>query len=209
MISITSEKILDHSLSLLATFGQDSSLLQNATSEKLCLNHLKIRSRIISFRFIRLLERQNKLLRNYTQNIDTLEQQADIERVIQCHGSFATATCLRCQHRVPSNEIEKDIMEQRIPLCPKCSNASKGEEEEASTSSAAGLSAQPIMKPEIVFFGEGMPDEFHQAMVLDKEECDLIIVIGSSLKVRPVALIPCMLISFLFQGNLKLILTFP
>lgn len=80
-------------------------------------------------------------------------------------------------------------MEQSIPLCPKCSDCSKPGEE-ASTSTAA-LSAQPIMKPDIVFFGEGMPDEFHRAMALDKEECDLIIVIGSSLKVRPVALIPC------------------
>lgn len=137
-----------------------------------------------------MLEKQNKLLRNYTQNIDTLEQQADIERVIQCHGSFATATCLRCQHRVPSKEIEKEIMEQRIPLCPKCSDVSRNDQE-ASTSSMEVLSAQPIMKPDIVFFGEGMPDEFHRAMALDKEECDLIIVIGSSLKVRPVALIPC------------------
>ena len=41
----------------------------------------------VSFnRFIRMLERQGKLLRNYTQNIDTLEQQAGIENVIQCHG---------------------------------------------------------------------------------------------------------------------------
>lgn len=143
-------------------------------------------------RFIRLLEKQNKLLRNYTQNIDTLEQQAGIDRVIQCHGSFATATCLRCQYRVPSKEIEKEIMEQRIPLCPKCSELSK-DEQEASTSSTVALSSQPIMKPDIVFFGEGMPDEFHRAMAFDKEECDLIIVIGSSLKVRPVALIPCKL----------------
>jgi len=49
------------------------------------------------------------------------------------------------------------------------------------------------MKPDIVFFGEGMPDEFHRSMAMDKEACDLIIVIGSSLKVRPVALIPCKL----------------
>lgn len=150
------------------------------------------------FRFIRLLEKQNKLLRNYTQNIDTLEQQAQIEKVIQCHGSFATATCLRCKYRVPSNEIETDIMEQRIPLCPKCSEMQS--EEAAAAAVAAGtssstLSAQAIMKPDIVFFGEGMPDEFHRAMAMDKEECDLIIVIGSSLKVRPVALIPC---KFLF-----------
>lgn len=47
-----------------------------------------------------------------------------------------------------------------------------------------------VMKPDIVFFGEGLPDSFHSAMAQDKNQCDLLIVIGSSLKVRPVALIP-------------------
>lgn len=46
------------------------------------------------------------------------------------------------------------------------------------------------MKPDIVFFGESLPEEFHHQMDLDKDDCDLLIVIGSSLKVRPVALIP-------------------
>lgn len=46
------------------------------------------------------------------------------------------------------------------------------------------------MKPDIVFFGEGLSDEFHTRIGADKDECDLLIVIGSSLKVRPVALIP-------------------
>ncbi|KTF88518.1 hypothetical protein cypCar_00038928 [Cyprinus carpio] len=47
-----------------------------------------------------------------------------------------------------------------------------------------------IMKPDIVFFGENLPEFFHRAMKQDKDEVDLLIVIGSSLKVRPVALIP-------------------
>lgn len=47
-----------------------------------------------------------------------------------------------------------------------------------------------IMKPDIVFFGENLPEMFHRAMKQDKDEVDLLIVIGSSLKVRPVALIP-------------------
>lgn len=46
------------------------------------------------------------------------------------------------------------------------------------------------MKPDIVFFHESLPDDFHNAMAEDKDECDLLIVIGSSLKVKPVALIP-------------------
>lgn len=50
------------------------------------------------------------------------------------------------------------------------------------------------MKPDIVFFGENLPEMFHRAMKQDKDEVDLLIVIGSSLKVRPVALIPSMFI---------------
>ena len=53
------------------------------------------------------------------------------------------------------------------------------------------------MKPEIVFFGENLPEQFHRAMKYDKDEVDLLIVIGSSLKVRPVALIPSKLVMIL------------
>ncbi len=41
-----------------------------------------------SHKFIRLIEKHRKLLRNFTQNIDTLEQVAGIEKVIQCHGKL-------------------------------------------------------------------------------------------------------------------------
>lgn len=63
---------------------------------------------------------------------------------------------------------------QVVPRCPRC----PADEPLA------------IMKPEIVFFGENLPEQFHRAMKYDKDEVDLLIVIGSSLKVRPVALIP-------------------
>lgn len=39
-------------------------------------------------KFIKLIEQHGKLLRNYTQNIDTLEQVAGIKNIIQCHGNF-------------------------------------------------------------------------------------------------------------------------
>lgn len=63
---------------------------------------------------------------------------------------------------------------QVIPKCPKCPSDC----------------ATAIMKPDIVFFGENLPEHFHYQMAEDKEQCDLLIVIGSSMKVRPVALIP-------------------
>lgn len=72
-------------------------------------------------------------------------------------------------------ETDLRVPPQRIPLCPEC---------------PPGEDAMAVMKPDIVFFGEGLSPEFHQAMARDKAECDLLIVMGSSLKVRPVALIP-------------------
>eukprot|EP00106_Octopus_bimaculoides_P020205 XP_014787647.1 PREDICTED: NAD-dependent protein deacetylase sirtuin-1-like [Octopus bimaculoides] len=125
-------------------------------------------------KFIKLIEDHNRLLHNYTQNIDTLEQQAGIKKVIQCHGSFATATCMNCSSKVSAASIREDIFNQVIPRCQVCP---------LECTSA-------IMKPDIVFFGENLPEHFHHQMAEDKEQCDLLIVIGSSMKVRPVALIP-------------------
>ncbi|KAJ4443964.1 hypothetical protein ANN_05753 [Periplaneta americana] len=143
-------------------------------------------------RFIKTLEKHKKLLRNYSQNIDTLEQVAGIQNVIECHGSFATASCTRCKHKVTADEIREDIFAQRIPLCPRCPQVAlpplTGAENKYE--SYKDLVSQGIMKPDIVFFGEGLPEIFHESMAKDKDECDLLIVIGSSLKVRPVALIP-------------------
>ncbi|XP_018429020.1 PREDICTED: NAD-dependent protein deacetylase sirtuin-1 [Nanorana parkeri] len=125
-------------------------------------------------KFIAMLDKEGKLLRNYTQNIDTLEQEAGIQRIIQCHGSFAMASCLICKHKVDCEAVREDIFNQVVPRCPRCP-----QEEPLA-----------IMKPDIVFFGENLPEQFHRAMKYDKDEVDLLIVIGSSLKVRPVALIP-------------------
>ncbi|XP_067209786.1 NAD-dependent protein deacetylase sirtuin-1 isoform X2 [Linepithema humile] len=142
-------------------------------------------------RFIKMLDKQKKLLRNYSQNIDTLEQVAGIENVIECHGSFATASCTRCKYQVRADDIREDIFAQRIPTCPKCRvNTLPSLSEINCSENYRDLVSQGIMKPDIVFFGEGLPDAFHDAMAKDKDDCDLLIVIGSSLKVRPVALIP-------------------
>lgn len=158
----------------------------------------------ICHKFIKQIERNGKLLRNYTQNIDTLEQSVGIERVITCHGSFKTATCMNCKHRVSCEEIRDDIFAQRIPICDQCgsrnvqSDNEQSEEKssrsitetESDESSEPSMKPMSVMKPDIVFFGEGLPAEFHDSMSIDKNECDLLIVIGSSLKVNPVALIP-------------------
>lgn len=155
----------------------------------------------LSHMFIKKLEQHGKLLRNYTQNIDTLEMTAQISNVIQCHGSFATATCTNCKFKVDAEFIREKIFKQEIPYCDKCKPDASSPEEQASSdeqmsaTSDCGFKREfpGILKPDIVFFGEGLPDLYHRSINEDKAKCDLLIVIGSSLKVKPVANIPHLL----------------
>lgn len=141
--------------------------------------------------FLKLLEDKGKLLRIYSQvrlhycyqpmnaetnsmdilqNIDMLEHAAGIshERSVLCHGSFATATCLSCKTTYPNDAIREDVAKQQVPMCKVC-NEPDG-----------------IVKPDIVFFGESLPRRFHDAIKSDEGEADLVLVMGSSLKVNPV-----------------------
>ncbi|KDR68003.1 hypothetical protein GALMADRAFT_79039, partial [Galerina marginata CBS 339.88] len=154
-------------------------------------------------RFIKAVEDRGKLLRNYTQNIDTLETLAGVKTVLQCHGSFATASCLQCRQRVPGSNIEADIMSHRVPLCKVCNTAAstpikskrkkskkkaKGEwDSDVEDESDAPEYPPGIMKPDITFFGEKLSDDFDRSLAEDRWKVDLLLVIGTSLKVSPVA----------------------
>lgn len=136
--------------------------------------------------FIRLLQDKNKLLRNYTQNIDNLESYAGIdpEKLIQCHGSFAHATCVTCKYKVKGDKIFDSIRQKEIAYCPKCKAMRKKllNNEDAFVPESYG-----VMKPDITFFGEPLPSRFHDMIAKDLFDCDLLISIGTSLKVAPVA----------------------
>ncbi|KAJ3434060.1 nad-dependent protein deacetylase sirtuin-2 [Anaeramoeba flamelloides] len=116
--------------------------------------------------FFRLLQDNNVLKRVYTQNIDTLERRAGVlpHKLVEAHGSFATATCLNCSEEYDAEDIKKVVMKGKIPYCKYCK---KG-----------------IIKPDITFFGEGLPEKFwwHES---DFPKADLLIVIGTSLSVLP------------------------
>ncbi len=100
--------------------------------------------------------------------------------------------------------IREKIFKQEIPYCEKCqlnninhlsdshqvicSNSNDCDELEVKNTHMSRSSG--ILKPDIVFFGEGLPEHYHKSINEDKSKCDLLIVIGSSLKVKPVANIP-------------------
>ncbi|KDQ50714.1 hypothetical protein JAAARDRAFT_41808 [Jaapia argillacea MUCL 33604] len=151
-------------------------------------------------RFIKLIEDKNKLLRNYTQNIDTLETLAGVRNVLQCHGSFATASCLHCHQRVPGTDIEDDILQHRVPLCKKCNAAAaKPKKKKKRKPTASGWRSDEsdesdgpafppgIMKPDITFFHEKLTDDFDHSLLEDRDKVDLLIIMGTSLQVSPVS----------------------
>lgn len=165
-------------------------------------------------KFIYLLQQKGKLLTNYSQNIDNIEAVAGIlpEKLIQCHGSFATATCVdpSCGHSVPGETIFPDIKAGRIPRCDACTSrlrstlkpgvmkrkrSRNGQEKKkrrndysSDDDSDYDIQEAGVMKPDITFFGEALPDTFSQRLTgHDKDRVDLVIVIGTSLKVAPVS----------------------
>lgn len=150
--------------------------------------------------FIKLLQDKGKLLRNYTQNIDNLEYFAGIktEKLVQCHGSFATATCQTCGFQTKGENLFDDIRNSRIAKCPKCAagqvsttKSKKHSRDDDSDDESFGGRNSPIfgvMKPDITFFGEALPDKFEQTLIGgDADICDLLLCIGTSLKVSPVS----------------------
>eukprot|EP01088_Endostelium_zonatum_P009220 TRINITY_DN22424_c0_g1_i1.p1 TRINITY_DN22424_c0_g1~~TRINITY_DN22424_c0_g1_i1.p1 ORF type:complete len:362 (-),score=91.56 TRINITY_DN22424_c0_g1_i1:109-1194(-) len=117
--------------------------------------------------FIKLLEQKSVLLRNYTQNIDTLEAVAGVspDKVIEAHGSFATTKCIECAKAYSLEHCKKIIFDDDIPRCDCEDNG--------------------LIKPNIVFFGESLPSRFFDSLSVDFPLCDLLIVIGTSLQVQP------------------------
>eukprot|EP00794_Sanderia_malayensis_P019945 gene19945-21898_t len=118
--------------------------------------------------FIKLLADKNMLLRSFTQNIDGLEIVAGVspDLVVAAHGTFHSAHCVNCKKEY-SEEWEKErIFRDETPKCEDCSG---------------------IVKPDIVFFGESLPERFFKLSQSDFPKCDLLIVMGTSLVVQPFA----------------------
>jgi NAD-dependent deacetylase sirtuin 2 len=129
-------------------------------------------------RFVQLLHEKGLLLRCWTQNIDGLEREAGIpaKKLVEAHGTFATAHCVKCGAEYSAGQMRRDILSARagiptsLPHCSKCGDG--------------------IPKPDIVFFGEDLPVRFAKLRQKDLKRCDLLVVAGTSLLVQPFASLP-------------------
>jgi NAD-dependent histone deacetylase SIR2 len=98
--------------------------------------------------FFLLLQRHGILRRVFSQNIDTLETIAGLpaSKIVEAHGSFATAHCIDCKKSASKEYVLK-------------SGVRKGEVVRCGEEGCDGL-----VKPDIVFFGEGLPERFFQSL---------------------------------------------
>ena len=126
----------------------------------------------ISHSFIRLLSDKGLLLMLFTQNIDCLEREAGVPnpKIVEAHGSFAHQHCIECKTSYPDDLMRDAVRNGDIPHCitPQCNG---------------------LIKPDIVFFGEQLPEEFFRHRSLPAS-ADLCIVMGTSLTVQPFASLP-------------------
>ncbi|EPE07513.1 sir2 family protein [Ophiostoma piceae UAMH 11346] len=135
----------------------------------------------VSHVFLALLARKGLLKMLFTQNIDCLERATGIpaDLIVEAHGSFATQRCIECRMVFPDKEMREHVERASVPICPNPECVS------LETRGKPGL-----VKPDIVFFGESLPDRFHELRHAAASDVDLVLVLGTSLSVFPFASLP-------------------
>src|SRR4051812_14999160 len=117
------------------------------------------------------LEQRGLIRAVITQNIDRLHRAAGTRDLIEVHGSIAESVCLQCGGRFALDKVVEQI-EVPPDAAPECSRC-----------------FQPL-KPAVVLFGEFLPEDALRRAHDLAAEADLMIAIGSSLEVHPVAALP-------------------
>jgi NAD-dependent deacetylase len=117
------------------------------------------------------MERRGVLDAVITQNVDMLHRRAGTRELIEVHGSIATCSCPACGGGVPL-EAARELVRAAadgVPRCERCAAA---------------------LKPDVVLFGEMLPAAALERAHALCEAADVLLCIGSSLEVHPVAGLP-------------------
>lgn len=101
-----------------------------------------------------------------TQNIDNLHQAAGSKQVFEFHGNSQKLICPQCKKMYLPQEVNLNVLP---PLC---------------------VNDGFILKPDFVFFGEGIPEEAYRRSLLAAQQADVVLIIGTTGEVMPAAMIP-------------------
>lgn len=115
------------------------------------------------------LERRGLVRAVITQNIDGLHERAGSRDVVEVHGSIAVSVCLRCGAEETLEAVLAQLEERPAPQCPVCGS---------------------VLKPGVVMFGELLPAAAIDRATALARDAGLMLVVGSSLEVWPVAGLP-------------------
>lgn len=115
------------------------------------------------------LEQRGLVSAVVTQNIDTLHTRAGSRDVVEVHGSIRSAHCLRCLWNEPAADVLAQLESRPVPRCPHCDE---------------------VLKPGVVLFGEVLPAAALERATQLARSARLVLVVGSSLEVWPVAGLP-------------------
>lgn len=99
-----------------------------------------------------------------TQNIDGLHQRAGSKKVLELHGSIIRIKCTSC-------DFNANITKSFEELPPKCK-------------------CGKILRPDVVWFGEGLPQDVWSDAITHAQSCDVMIIVGTSLVVSPANTLP-------------------
>jgi NAD-dependent deacetylase len=111
------------------------------------------------------LERHGLVRAVVTQNIDLLHERAGSRELVEVHGSIRTSSCLACGAAYALREVERLLADADAPACPRCG---------------------AILKPDVVFFGELLPEHAIDRAYALARRARLLLVVGSALEVHPV-----------------------
>ncbi len=122
------------------------------------------------------LERQGKNVEIATQNVDCLHQKAGSSIVHEIHGTIDTVSCRKCRHSFNASDFAEFFAAGKVPHCPECGK---------------------VLKPDLTFFGEALPFEPMRRAKLAFLNADLVLILGTSLRVSPANTLP----GFRVQGT--------
>jgi len=111
------------------------------------------------------MEKKGKLQSIVTQNIDNLHTDAGSKEVYEFHGNSRMLVCTNCA----KSYVAKERVVEEVPLCDHC---------------------HAVLKPDFIFFGEGIPEQAYKNSIEAVQKADLLIIIGSTGEVTPASSIP-------------------
>lgn len=116
------------------------------------------------------LEKMGYLKGIITQNIDNLHKRAGSRKVWEVHGNTRKSYCIGCDAEYAFEKLIEQLEKgKKVPGCEKCGG---------------------MLRPDIVLFGDPMPQAYYNAAEVIRKQCDCLLVVGSSLQVQPVAALP-------------------